>query len=121
MRRAVTRALAALGYRVLEADGATAAIAIMESEPVDLLFTDVVMPGKMDGYQLASHVLARWSGTKVILTSGFPDSKIGNDVEAAARFRRLAKPYCANILGRFKKAELRHFPTFPPRRAATGH
>jgi PAS domain S-box-containing protein len=108
VRRAVTRALAALGYRVLEADGAAAAIAIMESEPVDLLFTDVVMPGKMDGYQLASHVLARWSGTKVILTSGFPDSKIGNDVEAAARFRWLAKPYRANDLSHCVSEILKH-------------
>jgi CheY-like chemotaxis protein len=100
VRRAVTRMLAALGYQVLEADSAAAAITVLERERVDLVFTDVVMPGTMDGYQLAQYVLGRWSGTKVVLTSGFPDTKIGDDVGGAARIRTLAKPYRREELSR---------------------
>ena len=53
LRRLVTRQIRALGYRVLEADGPAAALACLVAEPVDLLFTDVVMPGGMDGVALA--------------------------------------------------------------------
>ena len=44
---------------------------MLETEKVDLVFSDVVMPGGMDGFDLAARVRARWPSVRVLLTSGF--------------------------------------------------
>jgi PAS domain S-box-containing protein len=99
MRRVVARQLVKLGYRVREADGAAAAIVQLEGGGADLLFTDVMMPGVMDGYQLASYVRAHCAKTKVVLTSGGADGRTG-DAGTASAFRLLAKPYGKDDLAR---------------------
>jgi len=53
MRRVVVRQLTDMGYRVVETDNGAAARAILETKKIDLLFTDVVMPGDLDGLELA--------------------------------------------------------------------
>jgi CheY-like chemotaxis protein len=59
------------GYISVEAVDAEAAFAILESRPgIGLLFTDIQMPGKMDGLQLAHAVHERWPAIKIILVSG---------------------------------------------------
>jgi hypothetical protein len=63
IRRIVGRQLTQLGYRVLEANTAAAALALLEAESITLLFTDVVMPGEMDGVELARVAMARWPAT----------------------------------------------------------
>ena len=63
MRRVVARQLKELGYRLLEAEDGPSALKILESETVDLLFTDIVMPGGMSGYDLAlSNSFVSFSG-----------------------------------------------------------
>ena len=47
-----------------------AALKILEREPVDLLFTDIMMPGGMSGYDLAKNAVARWPSLKVLLDLG---------------------------------------------------
>ena len=65
------------GYRVLEAPDAEAAMTIIESpEPIHLLLTDVVMPGAMDGRDLARIAAARRPSLRTLLTSGFPDAQM---------------------------------------------
>jgi PAS domain S-box-containing protein len=92
--RVVVRQLEELGYRVLAADGAEAALTILASENVDLLFSDVVMPGEVDGFALARRVLALQPTIKVVLTSGFPEAKINGNIESLVRSARLlSKPY----------------------------
>ena len=60
LRRIVVRQLSEAGYRVLEAPDAEAAMTIIESpEPIDLLLTDIVMPGEMDGRDLARAAVTR--------------------------------------------------------------
>jgi signal transduction histidine kinase/ActR/RegA family two-component response regulator len=92
MRRVAYRQLSDLGYHVLQAENADEAMAILAEEPVDLLFSDVVMPGKIDGIELAQTAQERWPSLKVLLVSGF----IG---DAAFRERNpgdvrlLTKPY----------------------------
>lgn len=63
---------------------------------IDLLFTDVVMPGKMDGYALAGEAAKRRPGLKVLLTSGYPGKTSQGDSER--RQRLLAKPYSLTTL-----------------------
>jgi CheY-like chemotaxis protein len=92
IRRIVVRYFRELGFNVVEAKNGSEAIAQLESTGIDVLFTDVVMPGSIDGYQLACLAQDRWPGLNVILTSGFPQTKLTNDL-AATNFRLLSKPY----------------------------
>jgi PAS domain S-box-containing protein len=99
LRRVVVRQLTELGYRVLEAEDAATAFRVLEGEQVDLLFTDVVMPGGTNGYEIAFAVQARWPAIKVVLTSGFPEHKI-NGTLGAPNLRLLSKPYRRDDLAR---------------------
>jgi PAS domain S-box-containing protein len=95
LRRVVMRQLNNLGYRVLEAEDGKAALKILEREPVDLLFTDIMMPGGMSGYDLAKNAAARWPSLKVLLTSGFPETKLNGDGNgnSPVKMHLLTKPY----------------------------
>ena len=68
--------------------------------PVDLLFTDVVMPGGMTGFELARTVLATHPSLKVLITSGFPDMKLEGHAKDLAATRLLSKPYRVADLAR---------------------
>ncbi|OUR78307.1 hypothetical protein A9Q83_08000 [Alphaproteobacteria bacterium 46_93_T64] len=64
--------LKTLGYTTIAAENADQAIEILgNNRDIDLLFSDVVMPGGIDGYQLASIAHEQWPSLKVLLTSGF--------------------------------------------------
>lgn len=64
--------LESLGYTTLRAENARQAIEILQQQKhIDLVFSDVVMPGSMNGYKLAIEVLKKHPGIKVLLTSGF--------------------------------------------------
>jgi PAS domain S-box-containing protein len=91
VRRVVVHELTALRFRVLEAENPRAALAVLEREPVDLLFSDVVMPGGLDGFDLRDLVLARWPHVRVLLTSGFAGAPAGERQLPAIGL--LSKPY----------------------------
>lgn len=88
--------LADAGFEVLEAASADDALRLLEHEPhVELLFTDIRMPGSMDGLELARIVHERWPTIKILLTSGDtwpPREALPDD----GRF--LAKPYRLDVL-----------------------
>jgi PAS domain S-box-containing protein len=92
MRRIVVRQLTELGYRALEAEDARAALHIMERQPVAVLFSDVVLPGGMSGYELARIASSRWPAIKIVLTSGFPENRIAGDGKLF-NIKMLSKPY----------------------------
>jgi CheY-like chemotaxis protein len=101
LRRAVVLQLTTLGYQVRESENAAAAIADLErGEPVDLLFADVVMPGKLDGYDLARAVRQRWPSIKIVLTSGFPGGNPDRGRTDVAGIPLLTKPYRRDALAR---------------------
>ena len=79
-----------LGYRYVRAAEARAALTILSSEEFDLVFSDMIMPGDMDGLALAKAVRARWPLLPILLTTGF--SAAASTAEAE-RFRLLHKPY----------------------------
>jgi signal transduction histidine kinase/ActR/RegA family two-component response regulator len=107
LRRVVMRQITQLGYRALEAkDGATA-LDLLEREKVDLLFTDIVMPGGLDGFGLARLAIERWPNVKVVLTSGFPGVAISNKLGSLAPLARmLNKPYSKDELARILRDAL---------------
>jgi PAS domain S-box-containing protein len=86
-----------LGYRVLFAESASAALQLLGSgEVVDLVFTDVVMPGELDGLALARRVKETFPDIAILLTSGYARS--ANTLEAG--FSIVRKPYQVSILAR---------------------
>jgi PAS domain S-box-containing protein len=100
LRKMAVRQIAELGYRVREAQHAQEALEAIARDPgVELVFTDVVMPGGMDGRQLADIVTTRWPQIKVLLTSGFPGSMVGG-LDRSAGVSLLSKPYRRDQLAR---------------------
>jgi PAS domain S-box-containing protein len=100
VRRLTIKRLQELGYNVLEAAHAQAAVDVLETTPgIDLVFTDVVMPGGMTGADLARRIHERWPNVKVLFTSGYAEPEIVRQgVSAGARW--LKKPYTAPDLAR---------------------
>jgi two-component system, response regulator PdtaR len=79
------------GFEVVEACNADDAIAILESRSdIRVVFTDIQMPGSMDGLKLAASVRNRWPPIKIIATSGFSVIREG-DLPKGGVF--LPKPY----------------------------
>jgi CheY-like chemotaxis protein len=108
LRDTAVAQLTALGYRVLQAPDGHAALRLLEqgAARVDLLFSDVVMPGGLDGYALAKTAAERQPGIKVLLTSGFPgDTQARLGAEASA-YPLLGKPYRKEDLARAIRAAL---------------
>jgi PAS domain S-box-containing protein len=93
VRRVVVRHLEELGYRVLECDHGAAALEILRNEKVTLLFTDVVMPGGLDGVELAGLAWQRWPDLKIVLTSGFPQARVNENGDVPGKLQLLSKPY----------------------------
>ena len=79
------------GFEVVEAENADEAIEILEvRRDITVVFTDIQMPGSMDGLKLARAVRGRWPPIKIVATSGLVD--VGEkDLPEGGRF--LAKPY----------------------------
>jgi PAS domain S-box-containing protein len=94
LRQSAARQLGELGYQVLEAECADSALTILTSgDRVDMLFTDIVMPGTMDGVDLANQAIKLRQGLKILLTSGFSGVRSSHQGTNAVPFRLLNKPY----------------------------
>jgi signal transduction histidine kinase len=94
VRATVIGLLRDLGYRVLEAASGAQALTILESgEPIDLLFTDVVMTGSVTGKVLAQTARELRPGIKVLFTSGYTENSIIHQGRLDAGVQLLSKPY----------------------------
>jgi CheY-like chemotaxis protein len=94
LRRVVVRQLGELGYRVLAAENATAGLRLLEQQSIDLLLTDIVMPGGINGRELAQRARQRWPGIRVVFTSGFSEAWLSGDAgRLSSRAPLLSKPY----------------------------
>jgi len=86
---------------VCEASNAQTALSILGMEKIDLLLTDVVMPGSIEGFGLVRRVLRSWPNMKAILSSGFPETRVASDLTLLpASVRLLRKPYRKDELPR---------------------
>jgi CheY-like chemotaxis protein len=99
LRRIVVKQLAEIGYRVIPAENAVAALAAFDAQDIDLLLTDVVMPGGVDGTELAQKLRARRPKLKVLLTSGFAAARVGG-TSRELNWPLLSKPYRKTELAR---------------------
>jgi CheY-like chemotaxis protein len=108
MRQMAVTALARRGYRVIEAANGAAALAILDQrEPrVDLLFTDIVMPGKPDGHELARLATERRPDIRILLTSGYPGGRFHDHGIDALPANLIGKPYQLGDLLRAVRAAL---------------
>ena len=103
-RRVVRRQLTELGYPVHEAGSGPEALRMLQSElPLDLMFTDIVMPDGLTGYELARRARETRPGLRILFTSGY--TAIGAGEETAGR-PLLSKPYRKRDLAQFIRAAL---------------
>ena len=105
LRLAADAQLRALGYRVVTAADANEALEVAGRRPVDLVFTDIVMPGGMSGHELSAEVQNRWPSTPILMTSGFGHDLTHTD-ESLRRLHVLRKPYDRETLARSVRAAL---------------
>lgn len=93
LRRFATKVLEKHGYTVLHAESGVLALALMENvDRIDVLFSDVVLPGGMLGPELAQHFVRRYPRGKVIFTSGYADVSAFSEIDISAN-PLLRKPY----------------------------
>jgi PAS domain S-box-containing protein len=94
VRRVSVRRLRELGYTVIEVESGPAALEVLDLEaPVDLLFTDVVMPGGMTGLELARVARERRPGLPILFTSGYADPEAVERDFPSSNAGWLPKPY----------------------------
>jgi CheY-like chemotaxis protein len=110
VRVQVAAELRELGYRVVTARNGPEALQLLrEKEPFDLLFTDVVMPGGMNGRQLAEAARAILPTLPVLYTSGNPDIVLGEEGRLASGVHLLRKPYRQRALAaKLREALINH-------------
>jgi PAS domain S-box-containing protein len=107
VRRYVMTQIESLGYSTLEAANASDALHIIDTAPsVDLLFTDVIMPGVMNGRQLVDEALRRRPSLKTLYTSGYTENAIVHHGRLDSGVLLLAKPYRKSELARMLRLAL---------------
>ncbi|NVD43509.1 PAS domain S-box protein [Qipengyuania atrilutea] len=99
VRATVMEMLSSLGYRVIEAENAEAALAIVNCGiTIDLLFTDVVMPGELKSTELARMAQKRLPDLAVLFTSGYTQNAIVHAGRLDEGVELISKPYTAERL-----------------------
>ena len=94
VRRLTTARLRALGYDVHEAaSGDAAARLIAGRNDIDAVFTDLVMPGELDGLALARHIVATYPHIRILLTSGYAEDILSRHNQIEPGHPILRKPY----------------------------
>jgi signal transduction histidine kinase len=107
VREYVVTQISRLGYDTLAANNAAEALAIINGpERIDLLFTDVIMPGGMNGRQLAIEAQTRRPGLKLLYTSGYTENAIVHHGRLDAGVLLLPKPYLSSDLARMIRTAL---------------
>jgi nitrogen-specific signal transduction histidine kinase/ActR/RegA family two-component response regulator len=107
VRAYVNTQLQSLGYKTLSAANGVEALAIVDSGAAfDLLFTDVIMPGRLNGRQLATEMMQRRPSLKVLFTSGYTENAIIHHGRLDSGVLLLAKPYRKLDLARMLRVAL---------------
>ncbi|MEN3382833.1 MAG: hypothetical protein V7608_2877 [Hyphomicrobiales bacterium] len=109
VRNYVAGQLQALGYTtIIASDGASALAEIDRAQHIDLLFTDVILPGRVNGRQIADEAVRRRPGLKVVFTSGYTENAIVHHGRLDAGVLLLTKPYRKSDLALMIRRALDH-------------
>jgi PAS domain S-box-containing protein len=101
VRLLTIRRLRSLGYDVVEASNGPDALAAFERDPaIDLVFSDLVMPGGLSGYELCLQIGRLRPGVRMLLTSGYAEELVQGNMPAGQNIRVLRKPYRTADLAR---------------------
>jgi PAS domain S-box-containing protein len=120
VRNYVVSRLQALGYTTIAATNAAEAFVHIDSgAKIDLLFTDVVMPGPMNGRQLADAAVAHRPELRVLFTSGYTETAIVHHGRLDPGVLLLAKPYRKSDMARMIRAALEARSNSPPPAASS--
>ncbi len=107
MRAFATEALRELGYRVAEASSGKAALSALDGAPnLDLLLTDVVMPGDCNGRELAEEAQRRRPGLRVLYMTGYSRDVIMSDGRLNPGVHLLGKPFSLQELAEKVRSRL---------------
>ncbi|MGA2996708.1 PAS domain S-box protein [Bradyrhizobium sp.] len=107
VRRYVITQIESLGYKTLEASRASEALKIIDSpKTIDLLFTDVIMPGSLNGRQLVDEALVLRPALKTLFTSGYTENAIVHHGRLDTGVLLLTKPYRKSDLARMIRLAL---------------
>ncbi len=105
IRELIATSLAVEGYQVLCAEDGRDALQQLDAHPeVDLVFTDIVMPGDLHGYDLAREVRQRRPTIKLLYTSGYALSAALSRTAPIVDARLVAKPFKLDQPGRFRSS-----------------
>ncbi|WP_409188136.1 PAS domain S-box protein [Bradyrhizobium sp. RDM4] len=107
VRQYVMTQVKSLGYTALEAANAAEALTIIDADKdIDLLFTDIIMPGNMNGRQLADEAARRRPDLKTLFTSGYTENAIVHHGRLDSGVLLLAKPYRKSELAKMLRTAL---------------
>ena len=107
VRQYVVTQIKSLGYAALEAANAAEALTIIDADKgIDLLFTDIIMPGHMNGRQLADEAARRRPDLKTLFTSGYTENAIVHHGRLDSGVLLLAKPYRKSELAKMLRTAL---------------
>lgn len=108
LREVITRTLNRHGYRVFQAVDAPSALKIWSEyrNEIHLLFTDVIMPGGMNGRELSEKLLAEKPSLKVIYSTGYGAEALGKGFKLDPDLNYLQKPYLPHALARIVRRQL---------------
>ena len=95
VRRYTCRTFRSFGFNVLEAEDANRAMQMLKThqQEVDLVFTDIILPGNTNGRDLAQHAIVKYPGLDVILTSGFDKVDVGSETQETHKLPIMKKPF----------------------------
>jgi len=86
--------LEAAGYRTVIAGDGHSALKLLTNDPdIDMMFTDIVMPGSLNGVSLSRMALVRKPKLKILLTTGFAETSSSGAIESDLEFPMISKPY----------------------------
>jgi signal transduction histidine kinase len=119
VRSASSGILSALGYRVLEAPDGAAAVetiraALDSGARIDLVFSDVIMPGPVSSRDLESYVREKLPSAQILFTSGYAEGVLAHAGKVDATLNLLQKPYSVDQLGARIRHLLRHRTPYVP-------
>jgi signal transduction histidine kinase/ActR/RegA family two-component response regulator len=92
------------GFKVITAKDAASALEAMQKHPIDVVLSDIVMPGRGDGFYLANEIRRNYPEVPIVLATGYSDA-----LTASSPFRVLLKPYTINEAIAALQHELRRF------------